>query len=221
MGLPSINIAGKLVEDSAFAVGRSMFISKQSIPPKKLKLTQERKVLDILQKLSMAEALMTNSLVRLNRSYRTSIEKILVKLLHEGLIKNVCVATEHTIFKLWISADGKLPRNAQEACRLAILGIFFSLAKKEIPNFQWRVIRSNKSPILGEMTFEGKNGSEKWVIDVPRRGEKPQEKAHLYIFPTLEEAIIQSPNGKKFTSDIILIKDSSKPLKERIFEYNN
>lgn len=220
MGLPSVNINGKLVEDSNFSIGRSMFASKQQIP-RKLKLVPNGRVLDVLQKLSMAEALMLNNLAKLCGYYRSNIEALLIKLFHDGLVKNVHVATEHTIFKLWLPMDAKLPRNAQEACRLAMLGAFFSLAFKEIPNLRWRLIRNNKAPVLGEMTFAGKNGEEKWIVDVPRRGEKPQEKATLYIFPTIEEAVGLAPKGKKFTSDLFLLKNLGKPLKERLYEQSN
>ncbi|RYD01495.1 hypothetical protein N752_29780 [Desulforamulus aquiferis] len=220
MGL-RVNIAGKTVEDSNFSVGRSMFVPKPQAP-REMKLVPNAKVLDILQKLSMAEALVINNLAQLCGYYRSNIDGLLIKLLNAGLVKYVCVATEHAVFKLWFPTDAKLPRNAQEACRLAMLGTFFSLAAiNEIPDFEWRLIRNSKSPVLGEMTFAGMNGKEKWIIDVPRRGEKPQEKANLYIFPTLEEATTQTPNGKKFTSDLFLLKDIGKPLKERIYERAN
>lgn len=220
MGLPSVNIDGKLVEDSNFSVGRSMFVSKHYIQ-RNLKLVPDGKALEVLRKLSMAEALTLNTLTLICNSYRKSIDELLIKLFHDGLVKNVCVATEHTIFKLWSSADAKLPRNAQEACRLAILGAFFSLAIKEIPDFEWKLIRNNKSSVLGEMTFTGKKGKEQWIIDVPRRGEKPQEKAQLCIFPTLEEAVRLAPAGRKFTSDLFLLKNLGTSLKERLFEHSN
>ena len=70
------------------------------------------------------------------------------------------------------------------------------------------------------MTFEGKNGREKWTVDAPRRGEKPQEKAQLYIFPTIQEANEMAPKGKKFTADLFLLK-AQKPLKEIIFEHSD
>lgn len=220
MGLPSVNIGGKIVEDSAFSRGRSMFASKKQVPPE-LKLAPSGKTMDVLQKLSEAEALTLNTLTMLCDSYRTSVDRMLIKLLHDSLVKNVCVATEHTIFKLWLPMDAKLPRNAQEACRLAMLGTFFSLAFKEIPNLQWRLIRNNKPPVLGEMIFTGKSGKEKWIIDAPRRGEKPQENAHLYIFPTIEEAVTLAPEGRRFTSDLFLLKSLGTPLKERLFEHSN
>ena len=148
-GLPSAYIDGKLVEDSNFSVGRSMFASKQRIP-QELKLIPTGKIMDVLQKLSIAEALMLKSLARICGYYRNSIDELLIKLLHGGLVKNVYVATNHTIFKLWLPADAKLPRTAQEACRLAMLGTFYSLAVKEMPGFTWRLIRNNKSPVVGK-----------------------------------------------------------------------
>lgn len=220
MGVPDVEISGKTVKESAFAIGRSMVVSKRrvlseiTLPPSGIEL-------EILKMLSMNEALMLNSLVRLFDSYRTKITKLLTKLYNRGLVKNISVATEYTIFKLWLPMDIKVPRNSQEACRLAMLGIFFSQAYKEIPNLRWRLIRNNKAPVLGEMTFTGKHGEEKWIIDAPRRGEKPQEKATLYIFPTIEEAVSLAPKGKKFTSDLFLLKDLEKPLKERLFEHSN
>ncbi|ABO49513.1 hypothetical protein Dred_0978 [Desulforamulus reducens MI-1] len=220
MGVPNIEISGKIVKDSAFAIGRSMVVSKRQVSSE-INLYPSGMDLEILKMLSINEALMLNSLVRLFDSYRTKIDKLLIKLSNRGLVKNVSVATEHTMFKLWLPMDTKVPRNAQEACRLAMLGTFFSLAFKEIPNLQWRLIRNNKAPVLAEMTFIGKNGEEKWIIDVPRRGEKPQEKATLYIFPTIEEAVSLTPKGRRFTSDLFLLKNAGTPLNKRLLEHSN
>ena len=216
MGVPSVNINGKLVEDSAFALGRSMVISKPH-GLSETKIPSPGKMgIEVLKMLSMNEALMLNSLVHLLDNYRKKINHLLTKLFNKGLVKIVSVTTEHATFALWLPMDTRSPRNAQEACRLAMLGSFMASAMKEMPDFQWRLIRNNKSPVLAEMTFTGKYGKEKWIIDAPRRGEKPQEKAHLYVFPTLEEAVSLAPEGRKFTSDVLLLKNPDKALHEKI-----
>jgi len=217
MGLPIIEISGKMVEDSAYSVGRSIIVYKRP-PFKPEKHLYSVKTFDILKHLSIGTALTSNSLARITGRHKTVVNKNLARLWQAGMIKQLAVATDYTVFKLWSATDAKLPGTAQEACRLAVLGAFYALAAKEVPGFIWQLNRSSRNKMIGEMTFTGKEGPQKWLIDVPRRGEKITDGAQVYIFPTIEEAGETTPPGASFTSDPLLFK-GEQPLIAMLFQH--
>lgn len=124
---------------------------------------------------------------------------------YAGMVNVVNIVTSSSLFKLWVAGREWMPANPQDACRLAILSLFYALARREVPEFSWRIVRSSHHPPMAEMTFKGKTGFGKWLIDAPRRGEMPSPKADLYIFPTVDEAIAVTPKGKLHTSDLKLL----------------
>jgi len=214
MSKPEVMIAGAVVSDSVFSVGRSMYVSKPY--SKSIELSGE--ALGLLRELSLGEALTLSSLAQKSGRSRAKTDKMLKRLQNAGMVKYASVATDYSVFKLWLPSDVTPPRTAGEACRLAVLGIFFTLAAQEAPGFRWRLIRQKSSPVLGELVFAGSKGQEKWIIDAPRRGENMAEEADLYIFPTIEEARAVIPRGKKYTSELLLLwRESS--LREMIREH--
>ena len=215
MALPVVEISGRMVEDSAFSAGRSMSIYRQPAFNQARRLFSV-KTYEILKHLSMGTALTANSLARIAGKHKTVINKGLVRLWQAGMVKQLAVATDYTIFKLWTTADAKLPDSAQEACRMAVLGAFYAMASQEAPDLTWQLIRNNRFKVIGEMTFAGHEGRQKWLIDVPRRGETITEGAQVYIFPTMEEAGKITPKGAYFTSDPYLFK-GEQSLKAMLF----
>ncbi|OAT83489.1 hypothetical protein A6M21_08115 [Desulfotomaculum copahuensis] len=119
-------------------------------------------------------------------------------------------------FRLWYPADVRPPKEAQEACRLAALGLFYALAKNEVPGFKWRVLRNGKSGVTAEMQFTISGNSTRWIIDAPRRDEKPVPGADVYIFPTTEEGKTLTPAGKAYTADELLFTPGE--LRRKIFQ---
>jgi hypothetical protein len=117
----------------------------------------------------------------------------------------VNVITDSSFFKLWVAGRQWLPATAQDACRMAILALFYALARREVPEFGWRILRNSQHPPMAEMTFKGKAGCERWVIDAPRRGENPAPRADLYIFPTRDDALALTPEGKRYTNDLAVL----------------
>lgn len=194
------------INDSIFAAGLSMAVSKMPVEIESRDFTG--RAFEVLQYLSEADALTTSAVSILLNKYRNTSGQSLTCLWHACLVRWVTVATTLGIFKLWVTADAKPPRNAMEACRMAVLGLYYSRAKKEVPGFEWRLLRSHQKPVQAEMllTPRGQTEKVKMIIDVPRRGEKPDPDANLYIFPTMDEAKKLVPNGKSFTTDLHLLK---------------
>ncbi|MQL52769.1 hypothetical protein GFC01_10945 [Desulfofundulus thermobenzoicus] len=119
-------------------------------------------------------------------------------------------------FRLWYPADARPPKDAQEACRLAALGLFYALAKNEVPGFKWRVTRNGKNGVTAEMLFTVSNNISRWVIDAPRRDENPIPGADVYIFPTIGEGKTLTPVGKMYTADELLFTPGE--LRRKIFQ---
>ena len=215
MSLPSIEILGKIVEDSAFAVGRSLVTYRRLGRPL-TKIPSSERNQEILKHLSIGAGLTANSLARITGKHKTIVGKDLAKLWEAGLVRQLAVATDSAVFKLWTTADSRWPTTAQEACRMAVLGAFYALALKEAPDFAWRLDRNSQGQIVGEMTFTGKSGRETWLIDVPRRGETCTGNAQVYIFPTMAEAEATVPNSAYRISDPHLFK-GEQTLKTMLF----
>lgn len=206
------------IKDSVFAVGTSMVLSRMPVEIESRDFTG--RAFEVLQYLSEADALTTSAVSNLLNCNRGTSGRSLTCLWHACLARWATVATNMGIFKLWMTADAKPPRDATEACKMAVLGLYYSHAKKEVPGFEWRLVRNHKKPVYAEMLFTPKGQSEKlkMVIDAPRRGEKPDPDANLYILPTVDEAKKLVPKGKRFTTDLHLLKKNDQALSQIIFE---
>jgi hypothetical protein len=119
-------------------------------------------------------------------------------------------------FRLWFPADVRPPKDAQEACRMAALGLFYAGAKKEVPGFRWQVVRNGRTGVVAEMKFVGAGGLERWLVDAPRRGEELLPQADVYIFPGLQEAQSAVPPGKMYTADEVLTAPGE--LRKKFFQ---
>jgi hypothetical protein len=71
---------------------------------------------------------------------------------------------------------------------------------------------------MAEMGFWNNEGSAKWIIDVPRKGEQKVDTADLYIFPDLREAKIKTPAGKLYIADNVLFNINSIELRAQLQE---
>jgi hypothetical protein len=201
-----------LSRDSAFALGTA--VKHLKYPADIKNIEYNNRVYDALKFLKEAEYLPVSSIgILLGRS-RGIAQKLTVNMWKARLVKCIEVATYSTpsmTFKLWINSDSELPRNANEACRLAVLGAFYGRIKKEQPDLEWNLIKSRRGKIkkyaYSEMVYLVGEKKEKnsLLIDAPRRGEKPNLEADIFIFPTLQEAKMFTPKGKRFTTDIILM----------------
>ncbi|MDQ0286383.1 hypothetical protein J2Z49_001497 [Desulfofundulus luciae] len=177
---------------------------------------------DLLACLTEAQALTTGAAATALGCSRQTAGTAFNSLWWAGMARWVNVFAEIGQFKgqfrLWLPADARPPKDAQEACRLAALGLFYALAKKEVPGFKWRVVRNGRGGAVAEMEFTGTSGAEKWVIDAPRRGEDPLPHADVCIFPTLREGKDLAPAGKMYTADEVLIEPGE--LRHKIFQKN-
>jgi hypothetical protein len=109
-------------------------------------------------------------------------------------------------FQLWVIKGDQPPADAWEACRLAILGLFYGHAKIEMPGFDWRLIHRPGRPVLAEVSFDGKDGEAmRWLIDVPRQSEDPVPEADIFIYPTHEDALQKTLAGKRYTWDLAVV----------------
>ncbi|SHI88737.1 hypothetical protein [Desulfofundulus thermosubterraneus] len=175
---------------------------------------------DLLACLTEAQALTTSAAASALSCHRKVAGSAFTSLWWAGMVCWVGVFAEmgqhKGQFRLWYPADGRPPKNAQEACRLAALGLFYALAKNEVPGFKWQVLRNGKGGVTAEMQLVTRAGiAEKWVIDAPRRGEDAFPHADVYIFPTLQEGEDLTPPGKRYTADELLLIPGE--LREKIF----
>ncbi|BCV20403.1 hypothetical protein [Moorella sp. Hama-1] len=174
---------------------------------------------ELIMCLSEALALTTGAAAIALSCHRKVAGSAMNSLWWSGMVRWVNVFAEmgqyQGQFRLWYRADARPPRDAQEACRLAALGLFYALAKKEVPGFKWQVMRNGKNGILAEMQFDSNSGANKWLIDAPRRDENPHPQADVYIFPTLLEGETLTPAGKMYTADELLFEPGE--LRRKIF----
>jgi hypothetical protein len=125
-----------------------------------------------------------------------------------GMMDVYCVVSKdaqgaNSQFHLWVLRGHKPPADAREACRMAVLALFYGHAIIEMPGFGWKVTRGPGRPVVAEVRFRNPKGENvRWVIDAPRRGEEPLPEADLYIFPAAEQAEEKTPAGKSCTTDL-------------------
>lgn len=195
-------------KDSAYAIGTG--IKHLKYPVEISEINRNHKCFEAMKYFNEAETLTTTTVASLLKCSRMVAQKLLRKMWNARLIKNIEVVTNskpERVFKLWIASDKSLPKSPNEACRLAALSIFYSRTKNILPGFSWDLKRNKGKTICAYMTYlrvaEKKNDT--LIIDVPRRGEKPNLEADIFIFPTVEEARLLTPRGKRYTTDYILM----------------
>lgn len=196
--------------DSAFAAGTALRHLKYPVQIKEI--SDSKKGFAVLRYINEGESLTVTAIAMLMKCSRMKAKNIIENLWMSRLVKCVEVVTNtkpERFFKLWMESTKNLPKNANEACRLAVLGMFYSRTKNSLSEYEWSVIRRNreKKHATAIMTFlpSGKKEKTALCIDAPRRGEKPNPDADIYIFPTNDEARIYTPPGKRFTTDFILM----------------
>lgn len=167
---------------------------------------------ELLSALVEAKALTQEASANILKCSRRTANSALKTLWYAGMARWVDVFTAVGPFRLWLPAESRPPLDAQEACRLAVYGLFFSLAKKEVPGFNWQLVKAKNSCLHAQMAFNGANGPEKWLIDAPRLDEEINPAADVYILP-MEGRKGEIP-GKKFTLDELLLRPGM--LKEKI-----
>ncbi|MCL6558058.1 MAG: hypothetical protein K6U74_04500 [Firmicutes bacterium] len=204
--------------DSIFAVGKNMAAAKP--PPEIESADFSGRAFEILQHLNEAEAMTVNAMMILVGCNRKTVQESITSLWYAGLSKYVAVATELGMFKLWMTSEARQPKTPAEACRMAALGYFYALAKKEVPGFEWRLVRKKNTEVYAEMSV-AKNGTEKRIviIDAPRRGEKAMNTGQMNveqisIFPSLMD--IPQDFKNDFTTDMELVKLDGRTLKEKV-----
>ncbi|PHJ36871.1 hypothetical protein P378_19980 [Desulforamulus profundi] len=205
--------------DSAFAYGTAVSISR--LPVEIISQDFGGRAFEVLQYMEEAEFLLSLSLANLIKENRYAVNKSINSLWYAGLIRWISVSGNNAIFKIYMTVDSRPPKDPNEACRLATLSLFYALAKKEVPGFGWRLIRSKDTPVMAEMSYINRETKElsKMIIDAPRRGEKPHPDAQLIIFPTDDEAkalMAGTKQTKQITSDLRLLDNDGTPLHERM-----
>ncbi|AKX95745.1 hypothetical protein MTHERMOG20_23600 [Moorella thermoacetica] len=167
---------------------------------------------ELLSALVEAKALTQEASANILKCSRRTANSALKTLWYAGMARWVDVFTAIGPFRLWLPAESRPPLDAQEACRLAVYGLFFSLAKNEVPGFSWQLVKARNSPLQAQMAFNGANGPEKWLIDAPRLDEEINPVVDVYILP-MEGRKREIP-GKKFILDELLLQPGM--LKEKI-----
>jgi len=171
---------------------------------------------EILQALAEAGALTHKGAEILLGNKRWAANKALTALWYAGMANWYDVISETGVFRLWVPAETVVVKNPQEACRLAALGLFYALAKNEVPGFKWRMIRNGKNGVTAEMHFTISGNTTQWIIDAPRRDEDPVPHSDVYIFPTINEGKTLTPAGKMYTADELLFTPGE--LRRKIFQ---
>lgn len=198
-----------LYKDSAFALGTA--IKRLQYPQETNKIEQSSKVYEIMKYLAQAEYLPVSTIAELLGCRRIVAQKLMGKMWKSRLVKCVEIATYSNpkmLFKLWMPSTMALPKNAMEACKLAMLGTFYGRAKNMLAEFEWGIVRSkDRKTLTAEIVYMpgGEKEKTRLVIDAPRRGEKPNADADIFIFPTVEEAKTLTPASKRYTADLILL----------------
>lgn len=198
-----------MYKDSAFAFGTGL---RRLMYPLEIKeFDNSNTKFNMVKYFSEAEYLTTTAIASLMGVSRMKIQKHLGDMWKTRLIKCVEVLTKtkpERVFKLWMPSESVLPKNAMEACRLAALGAFYGRAKNILTDLEWGIVRNkDRKTLTAEMIYlpNGEKEKTKLVIDAPRRGEKPNADADILIFPSVEEARIFTPAGKRYTADIMLL----------------
>jgi hypothetical protein len=114
--------------------------------------------------------------------------------------------TTNAQFQLWAVKGRQHPADASDACRQAVLGLFYAHARLEMPGFGWRLVRRPGRPVMAEVSFASKDGEAiRWLVDAPRLGDDPAPEADIFIYPDCEDAEQKTPPGKKYTWDLAVV----------------
>ena len=171
------------------------------------------KEIEVVKILSEAKALTTNALTVTTFFPREKISAILKNLCRKGMICWVDVLAESGKkpfkFSLWFLSETRPPKNAQEACRLAIYGKFYALARKDVSGFSWHVLRQDDILVV-EMLYTKDGAKKRLRIDAPRQNEKPLDWANIHI--QCYKDTLTKKNSITVVTDDALMK--SKSLKE-------
>ncbi|MBO8128919.1 MAG: hypothetical protein H0Z39_06940 [Peptococcaceae bacterium] len=170
---------------------------------------------ELLQALCESGGLTTGAAAMAVNCSRQTASNGMKTLWYAGMAEWYDVQSTVGMFRLWLPVEARPPRDAQEACRMAVLGLCYSLAKHEVPGFRWQLTRNGKSHAMATLEFHGQNGPERWLVDAPRTEQEPTATADLYIFPTETEAKEMTPAGKRYTTDELLLEPGK--LSEKIF----
>jgi len=196
-------------KDSAYAAGSGIRYLK--FPEEITDIKDNRKCKELMKYFNETGLLTATTAAMLLNTSRMAAQKLLAKLWKARFIKCIEVVTASVperVFKLWVSNDKMLPKLPNEACRLAVLSIFYGRSKNNLPGFMWELKKHNKSKkIYASMTYlpPGEKKKSTLLIDAPRRGEEPNPEADIIVFPTIEEAKALTPVGKRYTIDYILL----------------
>lgn len=144
--------------DSIFAIGRNMAAVKP--PPEIESIDFNGKAFEVLQHLNESEAITVNAMMILMGCNRKTVQNSMMSLWYAGLSKYVAVATNLGMFKLWMASETRQPKTPSEACRMAALGYFYAHAKKEVPGFEWKMVKRKNKEVYAEMSVT-KNSTEK------------------------------------------------------------
>ncbi len=205
---------------SIYAQGMGMVKMKPGA--KEERINFKGKTLELMECLTEAGALTKSAAATALRCSRHKVGKAGKALWRSGAINAYNVFSRDvsgvtTQFQLWTARSGQPPADAKEACHLAILGLFYSHAKIEMPGFGWRLIRRSGRPVMAEVSFTNKDGEMvKWLIDAPRRGDVPAPEADLIICPTLEDAEQKTPAGKRYAWDLAIMSARPDELRNAV-----
>ncbi len=197
-----------MYKDSAFAIGTGL---RKLLYPSKTNELDGNKNFELIKYFSEAEYLTATSIAILMGASRMKVQKHLGDIWKKRVVKCVEVLANtkpERVIKLWMPSTSALPKNAMEACRLAALGAFYGRAKNILADFEWGIMRSkDRKTLAAEMVYlpSGEKEKTRLVVDAPRRGEKPNAEADIFIFPSVEEAMIFTPAGKRYTADMMLL----------------
>ncbi len=139
-----------------------------------VRINFQGKTLELMGCLTEAGALTKSAAAMALRCSRHKVGKAGKALWRSGAINTYNVFSQdisgvNTQFQLWTAKSCQPPADAQEACRLAMLGLFYGHAKIEMPGFGWRLLRRSGRPVMAEVSFTNKEGEMvKWLIDAPR-----------------------------------------------------
>ncbi len=205
---------------SIYAQGVGMVKMKPGAREERISFTG--KALELMECLTEAEALTKSAAAIALRCSRQKVGKAGKALWRSGVINAYNVFTQdisgvNTRFQLWTAKSCRPPADAQEACRLSMLGLFYGHAKIEMSGFGWRLIRRPGRPVMADVSFTNKEGgTAKWLIDAPRMGDAPAPEADLFFYPTLEDAEQKTPVGKRYTWDLAVMNARPDELRNAV-----
>ncbi|MTI85625.1 MAG: hypothetical protein FH756_17445 [Firmicutes bacterium] len=105
-----------------------------------------------------------------------------------------CFRDGHSV-RVWLASTIPVP-STRESARLAALGLLYLRLRSEHEKLGWETLPG----ALARMVINKEH-----LVEPVRRGEKPNGKATLLVHPTMEEARQNTPGGKLYTADTVLL----------------